>query len=49
MQSVPQGRAARPEDCVLSRARISYTGTPCVLPGNDHRTPTTSGIAPNPL
>jgi hypothetical protein len=44
MVAVPPGRAARPEDCVLSRARISLdTNAPCVLaserpshPGDEH-------------
>jgi Pentapeptide repeats (9 copies) len=32
MTAVPPGRAARPEDCVLSRARRSFaTSAPCVL------------------
>jgi len=32
MQPVPPGRAARPEDSVLSRARMpSDTNAPCVL------------------
>jgi hypothetical protein len=42
---MPPGRAARPEDCVLSRARSSFaTNAPCVLaserpshPGDEHR------------
>ena len=43
--AMPPGRAARPEDCVLSRARISFdTNAPCVRPserpshpGDGHR------------
>ena len=31
MAAVPPGRAARPEDCVLSRADSTTIGTPCVL------------------
>ena len=44
MEAEPPGYAARPEDCVLSRARISFvTGAPCVFaserssrPGDEH-------------
>jgi peptide-methionine (R)-S-oxide reductase len=49
MTAVPPGRAARPEDCVLSRARSLQLRTlPASLPRNDHRTPATSDIPPDP-
>ena len=48
-QSVPSGRAARPEDCVLGRARSLRLRTlPASLFRNDHRTPTASDVPPSP-
>jgi len=47
--AVPSGRAARPEDGVLSRARSHWLRALLAsLPRNDHRTPTTSDAPPNP-
>ena len=44
---MPPGRAARPESCVLSRARSLRLRTlPASLSRNDHRTPTASDVPP---
>jgi 2-aminoadipate transaminase len=48
MQSVPPGRAARPRRRPRSRTYLLVRTLPAFLPGNEHRTPATSGIPPSP-
>ena len=48
ISAVPPGRAARPEAASSVARRATSPRAPCVLARNDHRTPTTSDISPNP-
>jgi hypothetical protein len=49
MTAVPSGRAARPEDCVLSRARSSFaTDAPCVLASERPSHPDDERYSANP-
>ena len=43
LRVVPSAHAARPADCVLSRADSAAIGAPASLPQTEQRTPTTNG------
>jgi hypothetical protein len=48
MSAEPPGRAARPEAASSVAHGLPARGLPASLPQNEHRTPTTSNIPPNP-